>query len=50
MLINNIHKYYNIETTNRLLCSLVLSQLDYVNSILHKALASTNKPYQTTQN
>ena len=33
-----------------LLCTLVLSQLDYVNSILSKALATTTKPYQITQN
>ena len=33
-----------------LLCTLVLSQLDYVNSILSRAPTTTVKPYQTTQN
>ena len=33
-----------------LLCTLVLSQLDYVNSILSKAPTTTLKPYQTTHN
>ena len=33
-----------------LLCTFVLSQLDYVNSILLKAPITTTKPYQTTQN
>ena len=33
-----------------LLCTLVLSQLDYVNSILSRALTSTIKPYQAIQN
>ena len=33
-----------------LLCTLVLSQQDYVNSILSRALTTTIKPYQTIQN
>ena len=33
-----------------LLCTLVLSQLDYVTSILSMAPITTVKPYQTTQN
>ena len=33
-----------------LLCTLVLSQLDFVNSILTRAPTTTMKPYQTTQN
>ena len=33
-----------------LLCTLVLSQLDYVNSILSRAPTTAVKPYQTTQN
>ena len=33
-----------------LLCTLVLSQLDYVNSIQPRAPITTVKPYQTTQN
>ena len=36
-LISNICKYINIDTTKMLLCTLVLSQLDYVNSILSRA-------------
>ena len=50
MLIHNISKYINIGTTKMLLCTLVLSQLDYVNSILLKSPIATTKPYQTTQN
>ena len=50
MLICNIHKYINIDTTKMLLCTLVLSQLDYVNSILLRAPTTTIEPYQTTQN
>ena len=46
-LICNIHKYINIDTAKMLLCSLVLSQLDYVNSILSRAPTTTIKPYQT---
>ena len=41
----NIHKY-----TKMLLCTLVVSQLDYVNSILSRAPTTTMKPYQTIQN
>ena len=48
MLICNICKYININTAKMLLCTLVLSQLDYVNSILSRAPATTVKPYQTT--
>ena len=33
-----------------LLCTLVLSQLDYVNSILSRAPTTTIKPYKTIQN
>ena len=46
MLIQNIQKYINIDTTKMLLSTLVLSQLDYVNSILSKAPATTIKPYK----
>ena len=49
-LIHNIWKYININTTKMLLSTLVLSQLDYVNSILSKAPTATIKPYQTIQN
>ena len=33
-----------------LLCTLVLSQLDYANSILSRAPTTTIKPYQMIQN
>ena len=49
-LFSNIHKYINIDTTKMLLCTLVLSQLDYINSILSRAPTTTIKPYQTIQN
>ena len=49
-LIQNIDKYININTTKMLLSTLVLSQLDYVNSILTRAPTTTIKPYQTIQN
>ena len=45
MLIHNIHKYININTAKMLLCTLVLSQLDYVNFILSRAPTTTVKPY-----
>ena len=45
-LIQNIRKYINIDTTKMLLSTLVLSQLDYVNSILSRAPATTIKPYK----
>ena len=50
MLVCNICKYINIDTTKMLLCTLVLSQLDYVNSIVSRAPTTTMKPYQTIQN
>ena len=49
-LIPNIQKYINMDTTKMLLSTLVLSQLDYVNSILSRAPTATIKPYQTIQN
>ena len=49
-LIQNIRKYININTTKMLLSTLVLSQLDYVNSILSMAPATTIRPYQKVQN
>ena len=50
LLIWNICKYINIDTAKMLLCTLVLSHLDYVNSILSRAPTTIVKPYQTTQN
>ena len=49
-LIQNIQKYINIDTTKMLLSTLVLSQVNYVNSILSMAPATTIKPYQKIQN
>ena len=49
-LISNIQKYIDIDSTKMLLCTLVLSQLDYVNSILSRKLKTIIKPYQTIQN
>ena len=48
--ISNIQKYIDIDTTKMLLCILVLSQLDYVNSILSRTPKTIIKPYQTVQN
>ena len=50
MLIPNICKYINIDTAKMILCTLVLSHLDYVSSILSRAPTTTVKPYETTQN
>ena len=44
-LISNICKYINIDTTKMLLCTLALSQLDYINSILTRAPKTIIKPY-----
>ena len=49
-LIQNIRKYININTTKMLLSTLVLSQLDYVNSILPRTPITMIKPYQKIQN
>ena len=49
-LIQNIWKYINIDTMKMLLSTLLLSQLDYVNSILSRVLTTTMKPYQKIQN
>ena len=49
-LIHNIQKCININTTKMLLSTLVLSQLDYMNSILSRTLTATIKPYQIIQN
>ena len=48
-LIHNSHKYINTDTTKMLLCTLVLSQLDYVNSTLSRVPTTTRKPYQKMQ-
>ena len=48
MLICNICKYININSTKILHCTLVLSQLDYVISMLSMAPTTMIKPYQAT--
>ena len=40
-LISNICKYININTIKMLLCTLALSQLDYVNSVLSRLPTTT---------
>ena len=49
-LIRNIWKYIDIDSTKMLLCTLVLSQLDYANSLLSRTPKTIIKPYQTVQN
>ena len=46
----NIRKYIDIDSTKMLLCTLVLSQLDYANSLLSRTPKTIIKPYQTVQN
>ena len=48
-LIKNIRKYITQETAKMLLCSLVLSQLDYLNSVLTDLPKATLRPYNYTQ-
>ena len=50
MLIHNICKCINIDTSKMLLCALVRHQLDDVNSILSRAPTTTGKLYQTVRN
>ena len=47
-LIKNIRKYITQETVKMLLSSLVLSQLDYLNSVLIELPKSTLRPYDYT--
>ena len=49
-LIKNIRKYLTMATTKMLMCTLVLSQLDCINSILTNTSLTTTKPYQKIQN
>ena len=49
-LIRNIRKYIDIDSTKMLLWTLVLSQLDYANSLLSGTPKTIIKPYQTVQN
>ena len=48
-LIKHIRKYITQETAKMLLCSLVLSQLDYLNSILTDLPKAILRPYNYTQ-
>ena len=48
--IRNILKYIETDSTKMLLCTLVLNQLDYANSILSRTPKTIIKPYQTVQN
>ena len=49
-LISNICKYIDIDSKKILISTLVLSQLDYVNSILSRTPKTIIKPCQTVQN
>ena len=49
-LIKNVRKYLTMATTKMLMCTLVLSQLDCVNSILTNTSLTTTKPYEKIQN
>ena len=49
-LIKNVRKYLTMTTTKMLMCTLVLSQLDCINSILTNTSLTTTKPYQKIQN
>ena len=49
-LIKTIRKYLTMATTIMLMCTLVLSQLDCINSILTTTSLTTTKPYQIIQN
>ena len=48
-LIKNIRKYITQKTAKMLLCSLVLSQLDYLNSVLTDLPKAALRPYNYTQ-
>ena len=50
MLIKNVRKYLTMATSKMLICDLVLSQLDCINSILTNTSLSTTKPYQKVHN
>ena len=49
-LIKNVRKYLTMATTKMLMCTLVLSQLDCLNSILINTSLTTTKPYQKIKN
>ena len=49
-LIKNVRKYLTMVTTKMLMYTLVLSQLDCINSILTNTCLTTTKPYKKIQN
>ena len=49
-LIKNVRKYLTMATTKMLMCTMVLSQLDYINSILTNTSLITTRLYQKIQN
>ena len=49
-LIKNVRKYLTITTTKMLMCALILSQLDCINSILTNTSLTTTKLYQKVHN
>ena len=49
-LIKNVRKYLTMATTKMLMCTLILSQLDCINSILTNTSLTTMKPFQKIQN
>ena len=49
-LTKNVRKYLTMATTKMLMCTLVLSQLDCIYSILTNTSLTTTKPYQKIQN
>ena len=48
-LIKNVRKYVTMATTKMLMCTLVLSQLDGMNSILTNTSLTTTKPYKKSR-
>ena len=48
-LIKNVRKYLTMATTKKLMCTLVLSQLDCINSILTNTSLTTTKPYKKSR-
>ena len=48
-LIRNVRKYLTVATTKMIMCAIVLSQLDCINSILTNISPSTTKPYKKSR-
>ena len=49
-LMQNVRKYLTIVITKMLMCTLVLSQLDYIKCMLTNTSLRTSKPYEKIQN